>query len=98
MAHAGRARESASGADGAGAGASSGVGIAGIQIAKLFQLPRDHHRRRRIENWKKPAPSALTTASSTISGKFPKKIRRITNKEGVDIVLEHVGAATWTKA
>src|SRR5207247_5018147 len=30
--------------------------------------------------------------------KISEEVRRITNKEGCDIVLEHVGAATWEES
>jgi NADPH:quinone reductase-like Zn-dependent oxidoreductase len=30
--------------------------------------------------------------------KISEEVRRITNKEGVDIVVEHVGAATWDES
>jgi NADPH:quinone reductase-like Zn-dependent oxidoreductase len=30
--------------------------------------------------------------------KISDEVRRITNKEGVDIVIEHVGAATWDES
>jgi NADPH:quinone reductase-like Zn-dependent oxidoreductase len=30
--------------------------------------------------------------------KISEEVRKITNKEGVDIVLEHVGAATWDES
>src|SRR6266480_1108056 len=30
--------------------------------------------------------------------KISEEVRKITNKEGVDIVMEHVGAATWDES
>jgi NADPH:quinone reductase-like Zn-dependent oxidoreductase len=30
--------------------------------------------------------------------KISDEVRRITNKEGVDVVIEHVGAATWDES
>jgi NADPH:quinone reductase-like Zn-dependent oxidoreductase len=30
--------------------------------------------------------------------KISEEVRKITNKEGVDIVIEHVGAATWDES
>src|SRR5271168_323507 len=78
-------------------GASSGVGIAAIQIAKLFHArvittAGDENKLERgralgadygIDHYKQ---------------KISAEVRRITNKEGVDIVVEHVGAATWDES
>jgi NADPH:quinone reductase-like Zn-dependent oxidoreductase len=78
-------------------GASSGVGIAAIQIAKLFhcrvittagdeaKLARGHELGADygIDHYKQ---------------KISEEVRKITNKEGVDIVVEHVGAATWDES
>src|SRR6202158_1759374 len=78
-------------------GANSGVGIAGIQIAKLFhctviatagddrkaELARELGAHYVINHYKQ---------------KISEEVRRITNKEGVDIVMEHVGPATWDES
>jgi len=75
-------------------GAGSGVGIAAIQIAKLF------HARiiTTAGDEKKLAKAAALGADFGINHyqhKISQEVRRITNKEGVDIVVEHVGEATW---
>lgn len=78
-------------------GANSGVGIAGIQIAKLFQCTvittagddRKAERARELG-----ADHVINHYQQKIS----EEIRRITNKQGVDIVLEHVGPATWDES
>jgi NADPH:quinone reductase-like Zn-dependent oxidoreductase len=75
-------------------GANSGVGIAGIQIAKFFQCTvittaGDDH---------KSAKARELGADHVINHyqqKISDEVRKITSKEGVDIVLEHVGPATW---
>jgi NADPH:quinone reductase-like Zn-dependent oxidoreductase len=78
-------------------GAGSGVGIAAIQIAKLFRC-------RVITT----AGDEMKLAKAKELGadfgidhyrhKISEEVRRITNKEGVDIVVEHVGAATWDES
>ena len=78
-------------------GASSGVGIAAIQIAKLF------HCRviTTAGNETKLAKARALGADYGIDHykqKISEEVRRITNKEGVDIVVEHVGAATWDES
>lgn len=78
-------------------GASSGVGIAAIQIAKLF------HARviTTAGDEKKLARGRELGADYGIDHykqKISQEVRKITNKEGVDIVVEHVGAATWDES
>ncbi len=78
-------------------GASSGVGIAAIQIAKLFHC-------RVITTAGDEAKLAKGRELGADHGidhykqKISEEVRKITNKEGVDIVLEHVGAATWDES
>jgi len=75
-------------------GASSGVGIAAIQIAKMFHC-------RVITTAGDEAKLQKAKALGADFGidhykqKIADEVRKITNKEGVDIVVEHVGAATW---
>ena len=75
-------------------GASSGVGIAAVEIAKLF------HCRviATAGNEEKIAKARELGADEVIDHyqqDIRKEVRRITNKRGVDIAFEHVGAATW---
>src|SRR5437868_11429099 len=78
-------------------GANSGVGIAGIQIAKLFHC-------RVITTAGDEAKLEKARALGADFGinhykqKISEEVRKITNKEGVDIVVEHVGAATWDES
>jgi NADPH:quinone reductase-like Zn-dependent oxidoreductase len=78
-------------------GASSGVGIAAIQIAKLFQC-------RVITTAGDEAKLEKARALGADFGinhyrqKISEEVRKITNKAGVDIVVEHVGAATWDES
>lgn len=77
--------------------AASGVGSAGVQIAKLF--------RARIiatvgSDDKIPRIKELG-ADEVINHRtqdFAEEVQRLTNRRGVDIVFEHVGAATWEKS
>jgi len=78
-------------------GASSGVGIAAIQIARLF------HCRviTTAGDESKLEKGRLLGADFGINHykeKISEEVRKITNKEGVDIVIEHVGAATWDES
>jgi len=78
-------------------GAGSGVGIAAIQIAKLF------HARviTTAGDEKKLEKASVLGADYGIDHykqNISQEVRRITNKEGVDIVVEHVGTATWEES
>jgi NADPH:quinone reductase-like Zn-dependent oxidoreductase len=78
-------------------GANSGVGIAGIQIAKFFQCTviataGDEHKAERAR--KLGADHVINHYQQKISD----EVRKITAKQGVDIVLEHVGPATWDES
>jgi NADPH:quinone reductase-like Zn-dependent oxidoreductase len=78
-------------------GASSGVGIAAIQIAKLFHC-------RVITTAGDEAKLEKARALGADFGinhyqqKISEEVRKITDKAGVDIVVEHVGAATWDES
>jgi NADPH:quinone reductase-like Zn-dependent oxidoreductase len=78
-------------------GASSGVGIAGIQIAKLF-----HARVITTAGDEKKLEKARVLGAdygiNHYQQKISQEVRKITDKEGVDIVVEHVGAATWDES
>ena len=78
-------------------GASSGVGSAAIQIAKLFNC--------RViatagSEWKLDRARELG-ADFTIDHykqKISDEVKKITSKQGVDVVFEHVGQATWSES
>lgn len=78
-------------------GASSGVGIAAIQIAKLFhcRVITTAGDEAKLE---KGRALGADFAINHYKQKISEEVRRITNKEGVDIVIEHVGAATWDES
>jgi NADPH:quinone reductase-like Zn-dependent oxidoreductase len=78
-------------------GGSSGVGTAAIQIAKLFHC-------RVITTAGNDAKLAKARELGADYGinhyqqKISDEVRKITNKEGVDVAIEHVGAATWDES
>jgi NADPH:quinone reductase-like Zn-dependent oxidoreductase len=78
-------------------GANSGVGIAAIQIAKLFNATviATAGDERKIAK-------ARELGADFVINHYQQKIgdeaREITGKAGVDIVVEHVGAATWNES
>ncbi len=78
-------------------GGSSGVGIAAIQIAKMF-----HCRVITTAGDEKKLEKAQALGAdygiNHYKQKISEEVRKITNKEGVDIVVEHVGAATWDES
>jgi NADPH:quinone reductase-like Zn-dependent oxidoreductase len=78
-------------------GASSGVGIAAIQIAKLFhaRVITTAGDERKLE---KAHALGADHGINHYQQKISDEVRKITNNEGVDIVVEHVGAATWDES
>ena len=78
-------------------GASSGVGIAAIQIAKLFHC-RVITTAGNEEKLEKARALGADHGINHYKQKISEEVRKITNKEGVDIVIEHVGAATWDES
>jgi len=78
-------------------GASSGVGIAAIQIAKLFHC-RVITTAGDESKLDKARALGADHGIDHYKQKISEEVRRITNKLGVDIVIEHVGAATWDES
>jgi len=78
-------------------GANSGVGIAAIQIAKLL-----HARVISTAGDERKMQKARELGADYVINHYQQRIseevRKITNKQGCDIVLEHVGAATWEES
>lgn len=74
--------------------AGSGVGSIGIQIAKL-------HGARVIatagsdEKLAKARTLGADEVVNYTNADWPREVRRLTDKRGVDVVFEHTGAATW---
>src|SRR6202046_645944 len=78
-------------------GAGSGVGIAAIQIAKLFQC-RVITTAGDESKLEKARALGADYGINHYQQKISQEVRKITNKEGVDIVVEHVGVATWEES
>ena len=78
-------------------GANSGVGIAAIQIAKLFHA-RVITTAGDEQKMQKARELGADYVINHYQQKMSEEVRGITNKEGCDIVLEHVGAATWEES
>jgi len=78
-------------------GASSGVGIAAIQIAKMFhcRVITTAGDENKLE---KGRALGADFGINHYKQKISEEVRKITGKEGVDIVVEHVGAATWDES
>ena len=78
-------------------GASSGVGIAAIQIAKLFhaRVITTAGDENKLERGR---ALGADFGINHYTQKISEEVKKITNKEGVDIVIEHVGAATWEES
>jgi NADPH:quinone reductase-like Zn-dependent oxidoreductase len=74
--------------------AGSGVGSIGIQVAKLrgARVIATASSEEKLE--KARALGADETVDYTRED-WPKEIRRLTAKQGVDVVFEHTGATTW---
>jgi NADPH:quinone reductase-like Zn-dependent oxidoreductase len=78
-------------------GASSGVGIAAIQIAKLFRC-RVITTAGDETKLEKGRTLGADYGINHYKQKISEEVRKITSKEGVEIVVEHVGAATWDES
>jgi NADPH:quinone reductase-like Zn-dependent oxidoreductase len=78
-------------------GASSGVGIAAIQVSKLFnaRVITTVGDETKLE---KGRALGADYGINHYKQKISEEVRKITNKEGVDIVVEHVGPATWEES
>ena len=78
-------------------GANSGVGIAAIQVAKLFNATviataGDEKKMQRAREL------GADYVIDHYKQKIGDEVRKITRKEGADIVIEHVGKATWDES
>ena len=77
--------------------ASSGVGSAAIQIAKLFQC-RVIATAGSAEKMAKARELGADEVIDHYTQDIAAEVKRLTGKRGVDVVFEHVGAATWPKS
>ena len=72
--------------------AGSGVGVACVQMAKLLEArviatASTEEKRRRV--------LALGADAAIPYEDFPREARKIAGKAGVDVVVDHLGPATW---
>jgi NADPH:quinone reductase-like Zn-dependent oxidoreductase len=77
--------------------ASSGVGSAAIQIAKMFQcrvIATAGGEAKLAKARELGADHVIDHYQQDISA----EVKKITGKRGVDVVIEHVGTATWAKS
>jgi NADPH:quinone reductase-like Zn-dependent oxidoreductase len=77
--------------------ASSGVGTCAIQIAKMFQC-----RVIATAGGEEKLAKARALGADHVIDHYRQdisaEVKKLTGKRGVDVVVEHVGAATWTKS
>jgi NADPH:quinone reductase-like Zn-dependent oxidoreductase len=74
--------------------AGSGVGSIGIQVAKL-RGARVLATASSDEKLAKAKDLGADEVVNYSSADWPKEIKRLTNRKGVDVVFEHTGAETW---
>lgn len=74
--------------------AGSGVGSIAIQVAKLrgARVIATASTEDKLAKAKELGADDVLNYSNP---EWPKEVRRLTNKKGVDVVFEHTGAATW---
>ncbi len=74
--------------------AGSGVGSIGIQVAKLrgARVIATASSDDKLAKAKELGADEVVNYSNP---EWPKEVRRLTNKKGVEVVFEHTGAATW---
>jgi alcohol dehydrogenase len=75
-------------------GGTSGVGMAGIQIAKLFNCTVIATAGNK-EKMDKCIEIGADNVVNHREADWSKKVREITKKQGVDVVFEHIGKATF---
>jgi NADPH:quinone reductase-like Zn-dependent oxidoreductase len=78
-------------------GGGSGVGSAGIQIAKLIGA-RVFATVGSEEKAKKARELGADEVILHNEQKISAEVKRLTNRRGVDVVFEHVGEATWNQS
>lgn len=78
-------------------GAGAGVGIACIQISKLVGA-RVFAAAGSDEKLSKARELGADVLINYREQEFDKKVRELTDKRGVDVVVDYVGADTWVKS
>jgi NADPH:quinone reductase-like Zn-dependent oxidoreductase len=74
--------------------AGSGVGSIGIQVAKLrgARVIATASTDQKLEKARELGADEVVNYNNE---DWPKEVKRLTGKKGVDVVFEHTGAATW---
>jgi NADPH:quinone reductase-like Zn-dependent oxidoreductase len=75
--------------------AGSGVGSVGIQVAKL-RGARVIATASSDEKLAKARELGADEVVNYTNVDWPKEVKRLTNRRGVDVVFEHTGASTWS--
>jgi len=78
-------------------GAGAGVGTAAIQIAKLIGC-RVFATASNAEKLQRAKELGADFLINYTTEEFDKAIRELTNKRGVDIVVDYIGADTWVRS
>src|SRR5215475_12172628 len=78
-------------------GAGAGVGTAAIQVAKMVGC-RVFVTASTEEKLEKAKAVGADFLINYATDEFDKKIRDLTNKRGVDVVVDYVGADTWVRS
>ena len=78
-------------------GAGAGVGTAAIQIAKMVGC-RVFVTASTDEKLQKAKALGADVLINYSKDEFDKQIRELTNKRGVDVVVDYVGADTWVRS
>jgi len=78
-------------------GAGAGVGTAAIQIAKMVgcRVFATASSDSKLEQARKLGADVLINYQTD---EFDKRIRELTNKRGVDVVVDYIGADTWVRS
>ncbi len=76
--------------------AGSGVGVAGVQIAKMFGA-RVIATASSDEKLQRARALGADDTINHATADLTAEVKRLTNKRGVDVVFEHVGAEVWPK-
>src|SRR5256886_5364136 len=78
-------------------GAGAGVGTAAIQIAKMVgcRVFATASSDEKLERARQLGADFLINYKTE---EFDKKIRELTNKRGVDVVVDYIGADTWVRS
>jgi NADPH:quinone reductase-like Zn-dependent oxidoreductase len=78
-------------------GAGAGVGTAAIQIAKMVGC-RVFAAASSAEKLQRAKALGADILIDYRADEFDKKIRELTNRRGVDVVVDYVGADTWVRS